>query len=240
MAQAPSASPWQSELGHRSVRSLAAILAPVCSLTTLCTQVVGVELVEPAVVDARANATANGIANARFICSRAAHAMKELVAAASAEMGRIGRESGAVTRLVAIVDPPRAGLMPDTIKYGQVDACRCSLQLTLTPRTTTHTNRRALRTCHELQTLVYVSCNPVGSFARDAVMYDHVFVCVSVAVNNPCSSCDSCCLRCLPALSLHRQAHRSTDIQGPWWPSWAPLQAGAGCPCGSLPTHQAH
>lgn len=98
---------------------MAAAVAPCCSLTTLCTQVVGVELVEPAVVDARANATANGIANARFICSRAAHAMKELVAAASAEMGRIGRESGAVTRLVAIVDPPRAGLMPDTIKYGQ-------------------------------------------------------------------------------------------------------------------------
>lgn len=119
VAQAPSASPWRSGLGHRSVRSLAATLAPFCSLTTLCTQVVGVELVEPAVVDARANATANGIANARFICSRAAHAMKELVAAASAEMGRIGRESGAVTRLVAIVDPPRAGLMPDTIKYVQ-------------------------------------------------------------------------------------------------------------------------
>ena len=46
-------------------------------------------------------------------------------------------------RVVAIVDPPRSGLHQNVI--------------------------RALRTCKPLKRLVYVSCNPTGSFLEDAV-----------------------------------------------------------------------
>jgi hypothetical protein len=46
-------------------------------------------------------------------------------------------------RCVAIVDPPRGGLHPKVTK--------------------------ALRMCEAIDTLVYVSCNPFGSFVEDAV-----------------------------------------------------------------------
>jgi hypothetical protein len=46
-------------------------------------------------------------------------------------------------RCVAIVDPPRAGLHPKVIK--------------------------ALRNCDAIDTLIYVSCNPFGSFVEDAI-----------------------------------------------------------------------
>ena len=46
-------------------------------------------------------------------------------------------------RCVAIVDPPRGGLHPKVTK--------------------------ALRMCDAIDTLVYVSCNPFGSFVEDAV-----------------------------------------------------------------------
>lgn len=60
-------------------------------------QVVGVELVESAVVDARANAAANGVTNATFI-------------AGAAETVLPGVTSGCTGRVVAVVDPPRSGL----------------------------------------------------------------------------------------------------------------------------------
>ncbi len=59
-------------------------------------QVIGVEIVEPAVCDAKINAELNGITNARFICADAASAAKQL-----AEQG--------VKPDVVIVDPPRKG-----------------------------------------------------------------------------------------------------------------------------------
>ena len=46
-------------------------------------------------------------------------------------------------RCVAIVDPPRSGLHPKVI--------------------------RALRECKAIDRLVYVSCNPTGSFVEDAI-----------------------------------------------------------------------
>ena len=46
-----------------------------------------------------------------------------------------------MTKVVAIVDPPRAGLHPSVI--------------------------HALRTCKAIDCLVYVSCNPKGSFIED-------------------------------------------------------------------------
>jgi 23S rRNA (uracil1939-C5)-methyltransferase len=61
-----------------------------------CRRLVGVELVEAAVNDARENAQLNGAENARFICGDAAYAAEEL-----------SREK--LRPDVVIIDPPRKG-----------------------------------------------------------------------------------------------------------------------------------
>ena len=63
---------------------------------------VGVEIVEPAILDARENAALNGIENVDFICADAETAVKEL------------RAQGTLPDVV-VVDPPRKGLAPDVI-----------------------------------------------------------------------------------------------------------------------------
>ena len=55
--------------------------------------------------------------------------------------GRYLTRESKMTKVVAIVDPPRAGLHPSVI--------------------------HALRTCKAIDCLVYVSCNPKGSFIED-------------------------------------------------------------------------
>lgn len=80
---------------------------------------IGVEVVEAAVADARLNAAENGIANARFIAEDAAHAAVQL-------------EREGVRPEVVIVDPPRKGcdealidtvarLTPDRVVYVSCD-----------------------------------------------------------------------------------------------------------------------
>ena len=74
---------------------------------TLCAakraaQVIGVEVVDAAIVDARQNARRNGIENARFFCADAGQAAQQL----SAESIRPD---------VIIVDPPRKGVSADVI-----------------------------------------------------------------------------------------------------------------------------
>ena len=64
--------------------------------------VIGVEVVEAAVRDAKKNATANRIRNARFICADAA--------AAAAQLATEG-----IRPDVVILDPPRKGCSPDLI-----------------------------------------------------------------------------------------------------------------------------
>ena len=64
--------------------------------------VIGVEVVEAAVRDARRNATANKIRNARFICADAAKAAEQLA-----------REG--IRPEVVVLDPPRKGCSPDLI-----------------------------------------------------------------------------------------------------------------------------
>ena len=66
-------------------------------------KVIGVEVVEQAVVDARENAKRNGIENAEFFCGDAGKAALEL-------------ESRGVRPDVVVVDPPRKGLNADTIE----------------------------------------------------------------------------------------------------------------------------
>ena len=65
-------------------------------------RVIGVEIVEAAIADARENAELNGIKNAEFICADAQTAATELKAAGTSPD-------------VVVVDPPRKGLAADVI-----------------------------------------------------------------------------------------------------------------------------
>ena len=66
-------------------------------------KVIGVEVIEQAVEDAKDNARRNGIENAEFFCSDAGKAALEL-------------ESKGIKPDVIVVDPPRKGLNADTIE----------------------------------------------------------------------------------------------------------------------------
>jgi tRNA/tmRNA/rRNA uracil-C5-methylase (TrmA/RlmC/RlmD family) len=140
----------QALLALQPTRQPTSALADVCcgtgTIGLVCApyfaRVVGVELAVDAVADARHNAELNNLsACATFVCSKAEAAMGDILT--SAEKGSMGGASSEVRRLVAVVDPPRAGLNPAVIK--------------------------ALRTCRALKRIVYVSCNPTGSFIEDAL-----------------------------------------------------------------------
>lgn len=68
--------------------------------------VVGIESVKNAVLDANRNAVINGIVNARFVCGRAEEELPRLLAAAGGNDMIAGCVQSAD---VAILDPPRAG-----------------------------------------------------------------------------------------------------------------------------------
>ena len=110
-------------------------------------KLIGVEMCESAVEDAVKNAAKNKILNAEFIASKAedvlgktlSHLNEPVEAVLTASNDKHGDNKK--TKVVAIVDPPRAGLHPSVIQ--------------------------ALRTCKAIDCLVYVSCNPKGSFIED-------------------------------------------------------------------------
>jgi len=87
-------------------------------------KVVGIELVEAAVLDARHNAEINGVSNAVFIASRAE-------AAISAAIKQHVPEGG---RCIAIVDPPREGLHPYSPSIKQLSPSIPSPPLSTLPR----------------------------------------------------------------------------------------------------------
>ncbi|NCC86743.1 MAG: 23S rRNA (uracil(1939)-C(5))-methyltransferase RlmD [Clostridia bacterium] len=72
------------------------------SMASKVKKLVGVEIIEQAVQDAKINAALNGIENAIFICGDAADAAKQL------------KEDGERPSVV-LVDPPRKGLTPELI-----------------------------------------------------------------------------------------------------------------------------
>mmetsp|Transcript_11214 Transcript_11214/g.29569 ORF Transcript_11214/g.29569 Transcript_11214/m.29569 type:complete len:664 (-) Transcript_11214:1587-3578(-) len=95
----------------------------------------GVELIEAAVEDAKVNAAKNALTECtRYVAGRAELHMPAVIANAR-ELG------GSEARLVAVVDPPRAGLHPDV--------------------------QKALRKEKAINKLIYVSCN-ADSFVNDA------------------------------------------------------------------------
>ena len=68
-----------------------------------CGQLIGVEIIDDAVNDARENAAANGVGNARFICADAPEAAKKL------------KQEG-IAPDVVILDPPRKGCGEELVK----------------------------------------------------------------------------------------------------------------------------
>ncbi|XP_063383796.1 tRNA (uracil-5-)-methyltransferase homolog A [Cydia fagiglandana] len=90
-----------------------------------CGQVLGVELIPEAVRDARANATANGIDNCQFFAGRAEDTLPSVLARA------------ATGDVIAIVDPPRAGLHMRAVTQ--------------------------LRNTKSVKRLVYISCSPASA-----------------------------------------------------------------------------
>ena len=114
-------------------------------------QVIGIEIVKDAVLDANRNAVVNGIVNARYICGRAEeilplYAGRKLHGQSSAKAGADASPkvdpqlADAVKRAkIAILDPPRAGCRPELL-----DAVAAL----------------------NVERIVYVSCDP-ATLARD-------------------------------------------------------------------------
>ncbi|EDV52320.1 tRNA (uracil-5-)-methyltransferase homolog A [Drosophila erecta] len=94
-----------------------------------CRKVMGVEIVPDAIKDAEFNAEANGIKNAKFFTGNANDFIKSMVREALYD-----QEPGKPVDLIAVVDPPRAGLH--------------------------HRSIAAIRSADAINRLVYVSCNP--------------------------------------------------------------------------------
>ena len=101
-------------------------------------RVVGVDISEPAIEDAKINAELNGFGGGddesnrtRFVAARAEQVL-------AAEL----KKEGGTSSVVAVVDPARDGLHADVIK--------------------------TLRMNSKIQRVIYVSCNPTGSLVRDS------------------------------------------------------------------------
>ena len=90
--------------GHERVFDLYCGIGTIgLSLAARAREIVGVEIIEPAVADAIENARRNEITNASFFAGDIRLAMRELVE-------RAGRPD------VAIIDPPRAGLSQKIVR----------------------------------------------------------------------------------------------------------------------------
>jgi 23S rRNA (uracil1939-C5)-methyltransferase len=90
--------------GHERVFDLYCGIGTIAlTLAARAREVIGVEIVEPAVADAIENARLNDVLNARFYAGDIRLAMRDLVA-------EVGRPD------VAVVDPPRAGLSQKVVR----------------------------------------------------------------------------------------------------------------------------
>jgi tRNA/tmRNA/rRNA uracil-C5-methylase (TrmA/RlmC/RlmD family) len=98
--------------GAASTTALLDICCGTGAIGIICSaefaRVVGVELSEPAVEDARRNAAANGLANVIFVAAKAEEVMKNILEICAAPLDG-GTTPVAVTEVVAIVDPQGRG-----------------------------------------------------------------------------------------------------------------------------------
>lgn len=155
---------YEKALEYAGLTGAETVLDLYCGVGTIglfcassAAQVVGIESVKNAVIDANRNAVINGIVNARFLCGKAEEILPPLVEAGeSAEMqpddgDRAGGNAAEVQEIdpqvagyvreakVAIVDPPRAGCRPELLEA-----------ISRTP----------------VERIVYISCDP-ATMARD-------------------------------------------------------------------------
>lgn len=93
------------------------------TLANRVSKVIGFEVVPDAVEDAKANAIRNGVTNASYLCGKAEDTLRKVVEG-------LGEEQ----HVVAIVDPPRAGLHFEVVN--------------------------ALRKCRLINTIIFIMCNP--------------------------------------------------------------------------------
>ncbi|ESO91641.1 hypothetical protein LOTGIDRAFT_121926 [Lottia gigantea] len=92
------------------------------ALAKKVTKVIGVEMCQQAIDDAKQNAKLNEIKNVEYYCSRAEEAIVTII------------KTIWTPNVVAVVDPPRAGLHKTVL--------------------------RSLRVCRRIKRLIYVSCSP--------------------------------------------------------------------------------
>ena len=118
------------------------------SMANRVRQVIGVEIIPEAVEDAKQNAAANGIRNARFLCADAAQAAQQL-------------QSEQITPDVVIVDPPRKGCAPALLETVAEMAPEKIVYVSCDPAT-------LARDCAALTRLGYTvqTVTPVDMFPR--------------------------------------------------------------------------
>ncbi|XP_063288277.1 tRNA (uracil-5-)-methyltransferase homolog B [Pelobates fuscus] len=134
----PGAELLYTALGNLVKNRSKSILFDVCcgtgviglSLAGQFQEVVGIELVDDAVCDAQWNMTFNGVENCQFLVGRAEKLLLKLLS-----------ERNNTEHVVAVVNPPRAGLHPHVV--------------------------RALRNCENVRTLIFVTCKPEGEAGRN-------------------------------------------------------------------------
>jgi tRNA (uracil-5-)-methyltransferase len=94
-------------------------------------RVIGVEMVEAAVENAKVNAIRNGVTNASFVCGRVEHALKGVLDDVLRSDAAL--LSSTAPDIVAILDPPRCGVHNSVLKW--------------------------LRNCNAVRRIVYISCD---------------------------------------------------------------------------------
>lgn len=106
--------------------------------------IVGVDISEPAIDDAKKNAVLNGFdviatesSKTRFVAARAEQVLAHEIAKA--------RKCNSATNFVVVVDPAREGLHADVVK--------------------------TIRQNESIRRVVYISCNPTATLTRDATLF---------------------------------------------------------------------
>ncbi len=122
--------------------------------------VIGVEVVEAAIEDAKENARRNGIENARFFCADAGEAAK-----------RLARE-GTLPDVI-LVDPPRKGLSADVIEAIAKMLPKCIVYVSCDPATLSRDIRLLETEGYRLQTAEAIDLFPRCSHVETVVMLSH-------------------------------------------------------------------
>jgi 23S rRNA (uracil1939-C5)-methyltransferase len=125
--------------GHERVYDLYSGIGTISlSLAARAREVIGVEIVEPAVADAIENARVNEVTNAQFFAGDIRLAMRDLIE-------RVGRPD------VAIIDPPRAGLSQKVVRRIVEAAPKRIVYVSCNPTTLAPNAAQLVEAGYELQ-----------------------------------------------------------------------------------------